>query len=219
MTVCFHFSLSVSGYGYRRQQALDQNHRRRSSDTKDLLTEQEAGITSNPATPRRQKNFLKSAALYQNAFLYVFARLFMTTSLIYIPLWLDERSSTTVHNIGAENPSAKSVEHIATVPLVSFLASFVASMALKYTNRKVGHQISYFFGSLISISGCAWVRSFVSSPTASTYELYGIALLFGAGSSITMISSLCITADMIGKHADQSGLSFSTFTEINFLLN
>lgn len=210
MTVCFHFSLSVSGYGYRRQQALDQNtRRRRSSDTKDLLAEQEAGSTSsNVATPRRQKNFLKSAALYQNSFLYVFARLFMTTSLIYIPLWLDERTTA----IGADDPASKSVEHIATVPLVSFIASFVSSVLLKYANRILGHQISYFFGSLISICGCVWVRSFMASPSASSIQLYGIAILFGAGSSITMISSLCITADMIGRNADQSGFIYSAVT-------
>lgn len=32
------------------------------------------------------------------------------------------------------------------------------------------------------------------------------------GSSITMIASLCITADMIGPHADQGGFIYSAVT-------
>lgn len=211
MTVCFHFSLSVGGYGHRRQQALDQNkRRRRSSDTKDLVHPSEIESSSDATQPRRQKNFFKSPLLYQNAFLYVFARLFMTTALIYIPLWLNERTSA---NIGAEAPSDgdKSVEHIATVPLVSFISSFMASMAMKYSSRIFGHQVAYLLGSVISISGCLWV-ALAAPPTASSIRLYGIAVLFGAGSSITMISSLCITADMIGRHADQGGFIYSAVT-------
>lgn len=216
MTVCFHFSLSVSGYGHRRQQALDQNQRRRrSSDTRDLLDRSEAENSSTvAATPRRQKNFLKSPLLYQNAFLYVFSRLFMTTSLVYIPLWLDERTWTSeppTRDINIFADGDKSVEHIATVPLVSFLSSFVASMAMKYSNRLFGHRVAYLLGSVISISGCVWI-ALAAPPTASSIRLYGIALLFGAGSSITMISSLCITADMIGRHADQSGFIYSAVT-------
>lgn len=206
MAVCFHFSLSVSGYSLLRQQALDQNQRRRrSSDTRDLV--ERSDNSTDVETPRRQKNFLKSPLLYQNAFLYVFSRLFMTTALIYIPLWLDERTGTNEAKVDAGD---KSVEHIATVPLVSFLSSFLASMAMKYSNR-IGHRVSYLLGSMVGISGCVWV-ALAAPPTASSVRLYCIAILFGVGSSVTMISSLCITADMIGRHADQSGFIYSTVT-------
>jgi hypothetical protein len=52
-----------------------------------------------------KKNFFKSPLLYQNALLYVFSRLFMTTSLLYMPLWLNERSyvpppPSNISNIG-----------------------------------------------------------------------------------------------------------------------
>lgn len=50
------------------------------------------------------------------------------------------------------------------------------------------------------------------SVNMSTMQLYNIAILFGAGSSITMISSLCLIANMIGKHADQSGFVYSAVT-------
>lgn len=139
----------------------------------------------------------------------------MTTSLVYMPLWLDERSWTPSEidheSINYALIKNKSVEHIATVPLVSFLASFVASVILKYTNGCFGHNFHYFIGSLTSIGACVWV-GLAANPTLASNYLFVIAILFGAGSSITMISSLCITADMIGAHSDQGGLIYSAVT-------
>lgn len=43
-------------------------------------------------------------------------------------------------------------------------------------------------------------------------ELFGIAVLLGCGSSITQISSLCITADLIGDTTAHSGLIYSVIT-------
>lgn len=175
--------------------------------------------TSLPDTgPIRRKNFLKSPILYINALLYVFSRLFMTTSLVYMPLWLDERSWVPVSaapiSDSADNvaiyASDASVEHIATVPLVSFLSSFVSSIVLKYATRYIGHEMAYLLGSITSLGGCAWVA--MSNARNSIYRLFGIAVMFGAGSSVTMISSLCITADMIGVHADQGGIIYSAVT-------
>uniref|UniRef100_A0A182T887 Major facilitator superfamily (MFS) profile domain-containing protein n=1 Tax=Anopheles maculatus TaxID=74869 RepID=A0A182T887_9DIPT len=156
-----------------------------------------------------KKNFFKSPLLYQNALLYVFSRLFMTTSLVYMPLWLDERAYQPDVTPAENNAN---VEHLATVPLVSFLASFVASLILKYSNRFVGNSLVYFVGSIISTSVCMWIALSPGSGSFSTVSLFLIASLFGAGSSITMISSLCITADMIGKHADQGGFIYSAVT-------
>lgn len=211
MTVCFHFSLSASGYGNRRRQALTYNgkyDRIKSSGDEGESPPQQA------LQQQQRKNFFKSALLYQNAFLYVFSRLFMTTALVYIPLWLDERSWSSKHpngSVDAINDGDKNVEHIAIIPMISFLSSFVSSMAMKYTNRFCGHHIAYLLGSMISISGCTVVSLAIPSD-ASAWRLYGVAILFGTGSSITMISSLCITADMIGRHADQSGFIYSAVT-------
>lgn len=165
--------------------------------------------------------------LYQNAFLYVFSRLFCTTALVYIPLWLDERSWTPAASItafpnrddivaampfAADAPAdAISVAHIAIIPLISFLSSFVASIAMKFMNRLFGPKMAYLFGSITSISACLWV-AFAAPSDSSSYELGMIAVLFGAGSSITMISSLCITANMIGKDVDQSGFIYAAVT-------
>ncbi|XP_062558824.1 major facilitator superfamily domain-containing protein 12-like [Armigeres subalbatus] len=234
MSVLFNFSLTFSGYEHRRHTALQHNvikegkkNVARDPEKQSLLdqtTEARAegvagsssttngvvhGAEENVVLRRPKKNFFKSPLLYQNALLYVFSRLFMTTSLVYMPLWLDERS------FQPDPIQNASVEHLATVPLVSFLASFIASMVLKYANKYVGNSLIYLVGSTVSVGVCTWIALSSSASTFTTFELLVIASLFGAGSSITMISSLCITADMIGKHADQGGFIYSavTFTD------
>lgn len=238
MTVLFHFSLSLIGYDARRHHSLQQ-HRRHSDESvnnrnrgteKDPLLSSSSSSTAVAAVdqemppevrqPVARKNFFKSPLLYQNAFLYVFSRLFMTTSLIYMPLWLNERNFTPTTLPGVEAFGAPpaviipdhSIEHIATVPLVSFIASFVSSVLLKYSNTVFGHQFHYLLGSLTSIGACLWVGLSHTATTTTSLPLYGIAVLFGAGSSITMISSLCITADMIGRHSNQGGFIYSAVT-------
>lgn len=210
MTVVFHFTLTFGGYGLRRLQALQIN-RRASLESRSSYRRLSESNEDRPPTmrqpERRRKNFFKSAKIYQNALLYVFSRIFTTTALVYIPLWLDDR----LFQASKEPNGDTSVEHIATVPMFSFLASFASSLLIDALHGKLGHKTLYFLGSLICIGGCALVETAISAK-ASNFRLYSIAGLFGAGSSITMISSLCLIANMIGKHADQSGFVYSAVT-------
>lgn len=178
MSVLFHFALSLSNYEYRRRLTIDQRNRSlpQSNDTESLLRNESV---DEPSTSRfdpdddklikantavavvvaPKKNFFKSPLLYQNALLYVFSRLFMTTSLVYMPLWLNERSyvPSPPANISIIEASGflgdgKSIENIATVPLSSFIASFIASMLFKQTNRIIGHKVGYLIGMNLVIS-------------------------------------------------------------------
>jgi len=162
-----------------------------------------------------RKNFFKTPLLYQNALLYVFSRLFLTTSLVYMPLWLNERASQP--NSSSQLNAAAGVENIAIIPLISFIASFLASMIFKKLDVIIGHKVQYLIGSIISIAGCFWIE-LAAKIDAPNYELFIVAGLFGAGSSVTMIASLCITADMIGKHADQGGFIYSAVTFFDKLI-
>lgn len=206
MSVLFQFSISLSNYEYRRRLTIDQRNQplpqsssseigNHTADepTTDFDPDDDKTIKANGTAVAviAKKNFFKSPLLYQNALLYVFSRLFMTTSLVYMPLWLNERSYTPPSNgssieVEAFLGDGKSIENIATVPLVSFVASFVASMLIKQTDRAIGYKVGYLIGSVISFCGCAWV-SFAATPTSPMYELYIVAIFFGAGSSITMI--------------------------------
>lgn len=135
----------------------------------------------------------------------------MTSALLYMPLWLDERNKQPVEYSASGESDVKTVEHLATVPLVSFVASFVASIIMNMTHRFIGHQVSYMLGSIIGLGASAWVA--LGTPSNATqFHLYAVAVLLGAGSSITMISSLSITADMIGPNTKLGGFVYSAVT-------
>lgn len=256
MTVVFQISLSLSNYDLRRihvqRQAYNQSSRFDTSvNVESPIPSTSSGFASEIhkldentplIKPKRQfdsAKFLKSPLLYQNAFLYVFSRLFMTTSLIYMPLWLDERGRTPIrppgnytddrlgpYELWAINElltdiekarAASAVEHLATVPMVSFLASFIASVLLRFLSKRCGHQMSYFIGTILSICACVCVY-YIAPLSSNVLELFGIAILFGSGSSITMISSLCITADMIGANSEKGGFIYSAVTFFDKLI-
>lgn len=153
-----------------------------------------------------KKNFFITWIFYQNAALYVFARLFMSTALVYFPLWLDQRPS---------DASSGHIEIVATVPLASFVAALVASIIFKQANRHVGHHIGYLIGCLIGMTACVWIAL---TPTPTMLQLYLIAISYGAGHSLLIISSLSITANMIGAQTDQSGAVYSAVTFFDKLL-
>ena len=86
--------------------------------------------------------FLHQPMLYQAALLYMASRLFLTLSLVYIPLYLDESLD-------------EDAETLASVPFVSFASSFVASLGLKYTSQCCDNRVSFLIrvdeDSLLSI--------------------------------------------------------------------
>ncbi|KAK3924930.1 Major facilitator superfamily domain-containing protein 12 [Frankliniella fusca] len=149
-------------------------------------------------------DFLRQASLYQVALLYMASRLFLTLSLVYMPLYLDESLN-------------QDAETLASVPFASFVASFVASLAFKYSSSCLSSKMGYLLGALISLAGCVWVGT--GSGAGQSLQMYGVAVLLGAGSSITMVTSLCITADLIGPNTDSGAFVYGAVTFLDKLFN
>ncbi|CAK1540053.1 unnamed protein product [Leptosia nina] len=146
--------------------------------------------------------FLKMPLLYQTSLLYVFSRLYWALSLVYVPLFLEERLSV--------NPTEGS-ELVASVPLVLYISSLLFSFLLKSNIEKIGNQVAYLIGSLFSLISCIWIAVTID-PEANVTQIYLVATLIGAGSAITLVSSLCVTADLIGPHSHQGASIYSIVT-------
>ncbi|XP_013176044.1 PREDICTED: uncharacterized symporter YjmB-like isoform X1 [Papilio xuthus] len=147
-------------------------------------------------------HFLQMPMLYQTSLLYVFSRLYWALSLVYVPLFLEERLSV--------NPDEGS-ELVASVPLVLYISSLLFSFLLKSKISSCGNQMAYFIGSILSLISSLWIALTIS-PEASIVQIYLVATLIGAGSSITLVSSLCVTADLIGPHSHQGASVYSIVT-------
>nr|CAI5839045.1 unnamed protein product [Callosobruchus analis] len=153
------------------------------------------------------RHFLKSVVIYTIALMYMASRLFTILNLIYIPLYIDERSATDQIRIEQVR------ETIATVPLVSYIASFLTSILLKYKNGICNDKTIYAIGTFFGLLSSILIGIGVS--TSSDTELYIIAVLIGISGSATMVASLCLTANFVKTNGHGGGMIYSivTFTD------
>ncbi|CAH1115973.1 unnamed protein product [Phaedon cochleariae] len=153
------------------------------------------------------KHVLRSCVIYLVSIMYMTSRLFTTLNLIYMPLYIDERGSFNVEN------KERMRQTIASVPLVSYIASFLTAIFLKFRLRILTDKVTYFLGSLCGLMASVWIGIGISAVLDA--ELYIIAISIGISSSSTMVSSLCITANFVKRNGYGGGLVYSvvTFTD------
>lgn len=72
----------------------------------------------------------------------------------------------------------------------------------------------YFLGAIIGIFA-AIVTEFTGSNTAI---IYIVGILIGAGSSITMVTALSVTAELIGSRTERSALVYSVVTFLDKII-
>lgn len=98
-------------------------------------TPQKTNIEEPIGSLNRRISWIDITILLRVAMLYVASRLFITLSTVYLPLYIEETE------IGGK-------QALATVPLVSYVSSFVAALLLKYINRSCGTKVSIWWYSL-----------------------------------------------------------------------
>ena len=84
MSILFHFSLSF--YNIQNYRSIQSRQNSQTSQSRPEVRDVAAGAFD-------VWKILKMPILYQNALLYVCSRLFLTTSMVYMPLWLNERAT------------------------------------------------------------------------------------------------------------------------------
>ncbi|CAL1688786.1 unnamed protein product [Lasius platythorax] len=184
-TVCFHIFLKA-------------NLLERATSPKANIEEP---IGSSDNSSNRRISWTGITILLRVAMLYVASRLFITLSTVYLPLYIEETE------IGGK-------QALATVPLVSYVSSFVAALLLKYINRSCGTKVCYFLGATVGLTA-AIVTEFVAGNTTVVYV---VAVLIGAGSSITMVTALSVTAELIGSRTERSALVYSIVTFLDKII-
>lgn len=114
----------------------------------------------------------------------MFTRLIVNLTQVYIPIY-----------VSGSLLLAK--QYIAIIPFVMYICGFIASFLMKPVNAFLGRKATYAIGLLLVLGSCIWMR-FLSTSIA--LEVIGVAVLLGAGTSTILVTSLSITADLIGPH-------------------
>ncbi|KAM4623271.1 major facilitator superfamily domain-containing protein 12-like [Polymixia lowei] len=133
------------------------------------------------------KCWLRQPAFYQVAVLYMCTRLIVNLSQTYISMYL-------INTLGLPK------KFIATIPLVMYLSGFLSSFIMKPISRLIGKCLMYFVGLLLILVFSYWVLL----DDRMGQQVYGAAILLGAGSATILVMSLSMTADLIADQT-QSG--------------
>ncbi|XP_005405931.1 PREDICTED: major facilitator superfamily domain-containing protein 12 isoform X2 [Chinchilla lanigera] len=133
------------------------------------------------------KHWLQEPAFYQVGILYMTTRLIVNLSQTYMAMYL----TYSLH---------LPKRFIATIPLVMYLSGFFSSFLMKPLNRCIGRNFTYFAGLLVVLAFAAWV----ALSNRLGVAVYAAAVLLGAGCTTILVTSLAMTADLIGPHS-QSG--------------
>jgi hypothetical protein len=66
----------------------------------------------------------------------------------------------------------------------------------------VGRKVTYLLGSLLALATVLWVyfgAGDSADPLFASYGIFCVAAMFGAAGSTVLVSSLALTAELIGK--------------------
>ena len=134
-------------------------------------------------------DWFKEPTFYLTAGVYMTTRLVVNLSQAYITLYIQ----VTLKLMAT---------FVATIPLVMFIFGFLTSTLMKSLNRVAGRRNTFFIGCLMIFAGVFWIK-FGCDINGSTahYEIYGVAFFLGSGCSTILITSLALTADLIGKNS------------------
>lgn len=108
---------------------------------------------------------------------------------------------------------------IALIPFISFISGFCATFPLRYLSKYLGTYITYLIGSFLILccSILFWYNDIICGSKAITTII--AAVLLGSGSSVILVSSLSLTADLIGKNTGSSAFVFGCMSFIDKLSN
>lgn len=141
-----------------------------------------------PPATMRKLDWFKELPFYQIAVLYMATRLYVNLYQAYIPLYVQETLKLDQ-------------TFLATVPFAMYLAGFTGSLLMKEINKKIGRKRTFAFGCCIGIVGCVWLW-FGEGSYYREWGIFVVGALLGIGGSTLLITSLSITADLIGENVE-----------------
>ncbi|XP_029819758.1 major facilitator superfamily domain-containing protein 12 [Manacus vitellinus] len=145
---------------------------------------------------------VRGAVPFWVAVLYMSTRLIVNLSQTYIAMYLT-------------NSLMLSKKYIATIPLVMYVSGFLSSFLMKPVNKWIGRNLTYFVGILVVLAFASWVA--LATPMGA--EVYGAAVLLGAGSATILVTSLSMTADLIGTNTHSSAFVYGAMSFTDKMAN
>uniref|UniRef100_A0A3Q2QCF3 Major facilitator superfamily domain-containing protein 12 n=1 Tax=Fundulus heteroclitus TaxID=8078 RepID=A0A3Q2QCF3_FUNHE len=104
---------------------------------------------------------------------------------------------------------------IATIPLVMYVSGFLSSFIMKPVSKRIGKSLTYFVGLLLIMAFSYWVLL----DDRMGQQIYGAAVLLGAGSATILVISLAMTAELIADQTQSGAFVYGAMSFTDKLAN
>ncbi|XP_071086621.1 major facilitator superfamily domain-containing protein 12-like isoform X1 [Haliotis cracherodii] len=158
---------------------------------------------SSKSNKMKTTDWLKEPQFFQVGVLYMCTRLYVNLSQVYLPMYLVETLQLNKTNI-------------AIVPLIVYVCGFFTSLVMKPVNKLLGRKVTYIIGVVFAVGSCVWIHFITSS---STMQVFGAAVLMGIGGTTMLITSLAMTADLIGDNTESGAFVYGAMSFTDKLSN
>ncbi|KAG7390649.1 Major facilitator super domain-containing protein 12 [Phytophthora pseudosyringae] len=140
--------------------------------------------------------WFKLGMFYEVGLVYMCTRLVVNVTQVFISFYL----------IVTLQMSATS---IAIVPLLVYLSGFLATFFLRYLNESLGRTGSFALGAALIV--LALVLSYFLTAETATW-VYPFSVILGMGNSIIMVTSVCLTGDLVGNNVESGAFVYGAMS-------
>ena len=95
--------------------------------------------------PMRMKDWFSEYQFYQVGCLYMFTRLFVNCTQVFMPFYLQITLQLEAL-------------YVAVIPLTMYLAGLPSAFLMKFITKLIGKKLAYGISCVIAGSGCIWVH-------------------------------------------------------------
>ncbi|XP_069135875.1 uncharacterized protein [Argopecten irradians] len=138
------------------------------------------------------KGMCRKPKFFKSVIIHACSKLAFLIAQVYMPLYLTE--SLDMHKIST-----------ALVPLVVYLAGFVATLVTRKINAKYGRKRTFAIGEGCVLGASVWLF-FI--PVESSGQVYATACLLGVGLSTLQVRSVSMMTDLTGSPVDSGAALF-----------
>ena len=142
------------------------------------------------------RDWLRQPAFWVVAMVYMLTRLATNVSQVYLSIYV----RSALHMA----PTA-----IATVPLLVFIASLLATLGMKRLSARLGWLWAFTAGAAAMAVACGGML--LASP-ASSWLVYPSALALGAGVAVVSVLSVTAEADLIGTYTESGAFVYGAIS-------
>jgi Na+/melibiose symporter-like transporter len=161
------------------------------------------GLGGQRPTVMTWRDWLRMWDFYKVAVVYMFTRLATNVSQVYLTFFV-----TVTLNMDQTA--------IAIVPLLVYISSLIATIAMKRIDRRLGRRNTMTLGAIFFAAACT-IMIFLESSAATL--VYPSVLLLGVGSAITMVVSVSLEADLVGRNVESAAFLYGAISLTDKLSN